>query len=416
MTNQKFASGAFAFTRARGLQPRDPATLEPVAQRHGFDVTIIPKYAGDRAAVGRAIQATSSGLYREGFLLRPIKRTSTEVTYGIVREKKDEHAETLDHHHQATVTWKAEPDASTVEGDHPIARRVAGSYEKLHGKIVSEDWSGAITAFLEDHDATRVRDDGRIYWVPPQRVDDARRFGAFLAEVGIDLILAEIEPEVRTVVENVVHDNVEDQLDRLKAEVDQFDGKQKPSTYFRRLEEYQRLRERAMLYRDALGVGVDRTEQVLSELERKVGQMLDLRRKTVIHRNGTIEKSAISEKATESADETSETALGGPDSRETAVPPPTTLRFAGAEFNPAESEEPGVLVFVSSDEKAKNSVQTLESIGLTEKWQQAGTAEVSIQNSGPAGAEVSIKLRLPENQGLPGVAKSLASLGIELAS
>ena len=73
-------------------------------------------------------------------------------------------------------------------------------------------------------------------------------------------------------------------------------------------------------------------------------------------------------------------------------------------------------MFVSSDNRAKSSVQILESIGLTGKWQRAGTAEVSIQNSGPPGAEVSIKLRLPDDQGLQEAAKSLASLGIELAS
>ena len=31
MTNTKFSTGAFAFTRARGLQPRDPNDLQPLA-------------------------------------------------------------------------------------------------------------------------------------------------------------------------------------------------------------------------------------------------------------------------------------------------------------------------------------------------------------------------------------------------
>ena len=66
---------------------------------------IIPSYAGDRAAIGRAIAKTSSGLHREGFLLRPIRRSSSEVTYGIVREQRDESGRTLDHHQEGTVFW-----------------------------------------------------------------------------------------------------------------------------------------------------------------------------------------------------------------------------------------------------------------------------------------------------------------------
>ena len=68
MTNPKFTTGAFVFTRARGLQPRDPDDLQPLASQHGLPGDIIPAYAGDRAAIGRAIAQTYSGLHRKGFL------------------------------------------------------------------------------------------------------------------------------------------------------------------------------------------------------------------------------------------------------------------------------------------------------------------------------------------------------------
>jgi hypothetical protein len=92
--------------------------------------------------------------------------------------------------------------------------------------------------------------------VPPQRVEAVRRLGAFLQEIGIDLVLCELEPEVRPVVEQVAHDSLDEQISALEAEVQEFDGTQKPSTYARRLDDYQRLRERAVLYRDALGLGL----------------------------------------------------------------------------------------------------------------------------------------------------------------
>ena len=62
MTTTKFTSGAFCFSRSRGLQPRDPDDLQPLAHQHGLPGDIIPAYAGDRAAMGRAITQACSGL------------------------------------------------------------------------------------------------------------------------------------------------------------------------------------------------------------------------------------------------------------------------------------------------------------------------------------------------------------------
>jgi hypothetical protein len=44
MTTNKFSTGAFVFTRARGLQPRDPDDLQPLAAQHGLPGDIIPTY------------------------------------------------------------------------------------------------------------------------------------------------------------------------------------------------------------------------------------------------------------------------------------------------------------------------------------------------------------------------------------
>jgi len=404
MTNTKFSTGAFVFTRARGLQPRDPEDLQPLAHQHGLPGDIVPAYAGDRAAIGRAISQTSSGLHKEGFLLRPIRRTSSEVVYGIVREQHEE--DRLDHEHAATVSWSAEPDATAVQGDHPIAQRVADNYDSLRGKIVAEDWSSTITFFLEKHDAARIRGDGRIYWVPPQRVDAVKQLGAFLAEVGIDLILCELEPETKTIVQDVASESIEQQLNKLEAELLNFDGTQKPSTYVRRLDEYQRLRQRATLYKDALGVGVERAEQVLGELEQKVQTMLDIRRQTVIHKDGTISGPSSKPKAEKPVRP----------KEQTPTPSALTLRFAGAAFTPADSNDPAVLSFVSDDETAKSTAQALESMGIAGCWQKAGPVRVNIKNSGPPGAAVSIRLRLPDDLTLDASASHLAGLGIELIS
>jgi hypothetical protein len=399
MTNsQKFASGAFVFTRARGLQPRDPTDLEPIAAQHSINTDFIPTYAGDRVAIGRAVSQASAGLHREGYLLRPIRRTSSEVVCGIVREQKDENAARLDHDFEATVSWSAEPEPTLVTGDHQIARRVAAAYADLRGKVVADDWSSAITAYLESHDAARVRGDGRVYWVPPQRLPEVKKFGAFLAEVGIDLVLCEIEAESRTVVEQVAAESLDEQLAHLEQEVADFDVKTKPSTLSRRLDVCNQLRSRATLYRDALGLGAEKAEAMLQSLERQVQEMLDIRQNTVVHRDGT-------------------TSPAGPASIASEPPPPTditTLRFAGAAFTAAPSDDPAELRFVSDAESAIATAQVLEQMGIAGKWQQAGTCQVNIKNSGPVGAAVSIRIKNEKNQPIHTAKNALAALGIEL--
>ena len=396
MSNSKYKNGAFVFSRARGLQPRDPEELKPLALKHGIMSTIVPSYAGDRATIGRAIQQTSAGLFREGFLLRPIKRNGTEVIYAIVRETKNEVTEKVSHEQLAVLRWAAEPHPERVEWDHPIAQRVADTYQAMRNKICTEDWSASITAFLEDHDALALRRDGRIYWIPPQRLPEIHRFQAYLKEVGIDLFVAELEQGAEQVVSEVIRESVGEQLEALEAEVQAFDGTQKPSTYARRLDEYQKLRERATLYKSALGVGVEKTQAVLAELEQKVTKMLEIRQSTVVHRDGSVGK------------------VDGVGDAGDAVSSPVSLRFAGAVFVAAPSDRPDILRWVSDDDYAKSSAAALASMGLT-GWQKVGNkVQVAIKNSGPVGEAVQIRLKIPDGLDLADAARPLASIGIEL--
>ncbi|MDD5310124.1 MAG: hypothetical protein PHU25_22645 [Deltaproteobacteria bacterium] len=264
MTNKKFDSGAFVFTRTRAYVPRNPEDVIPLAAKHGFDASIVPDYAGDRAAVGRAIAKTDTKIAGDTYLLRPIRRTGSEVVYGIVRENKtgDDH---LDHDHEATVTWKAEPNPAVIEGDHTIANCVRLAYAELRGKLVADDWTATVTKELERLGAVPFREDGRVYWCPPQSLAAVRKLQSFLAEVGVVVVVAEVEAENTGVVTEIVSESVADQLHTLALEVEAFDGTQKPGTYARRLEEYQHLREVA--------------RQILTTTERKLRARLLARRR-----------------------------------------------------------------------------------------------------------------------------------------
>tara|TARA_R110002096_G_C14660074_1_gene727639 strand:- start:4645 stop:5715 length:1071 start_codon:yes stop_codon:yes gene_type:complete len=352
---------------------------------------IVPEYAGDRAAIGRAFTAAKAGLGKQGLLLRPIQRSHNELVYGIIRETPDAVDQRIEHQFEAVVRWSSEPHPEAVHGDHFVAHRVEAAYKSLRGVLTAEDWSGAITRFLEAQDAARVRSDGRIYWVPPQRVPAVRKFGEFLADIGIDLVLCEIEPAAQSVARGAARGSLDEQLAKLQSEVDAFDGKQRPSTYARRLEEFQRLRERALLYRDALGVGAEQAEVTLKDLEEKVSTMLELRTTTSM---------------------AAPVAMTPPE--EVPLEPElASLQFAGAVFH-YKANEDDAAVFVSDDHVAHSKIKMLEKIGVAGIWQSLGRSEVCIKNSGPPGARISIRVRTPEGGSIHDCATSLRTIGIEL--
>lgn len=62
MNAKKFSTGAFVFTHTRGLEPREPTELVPLALQHGIETSFIPTYPGDRVALTRALTQASRGL------------------------------------------------------------------------------------------------------------------------------------------------------------------------------------------------------------------------------------------------------------------------------------------------------------------------------------------------------------------
>jgi hypothetical protein len=267
-----------------------PHAIETLVNKHNLPSSLIPEYAGDRAIVARAISAVQPKATREHYLLRPIvANKSTEIVYGIVHEQKNQAQETLSHSFDSRLRWISENGNGVhVEGDHPVAKQVDAQYQAWRGSIMHQDWALAITNYLVNTcHGQAMRDDGRVYWIPPQNLRDLHALNAFLAEIGIALVVCEVEAESTSVVQQAASEGLADKLYELEREVDAFDGKQKPSTYKTRLQEYQDLRKRALTYRDALGIGVEKAQSMLDTLERKVSDLLNLRETVVVHRDGS---------------------------------------------------------------------------------------------------------------------------------
>jgi len=266
----------------------DPHSIGVLAARHHLPESIVPQYAGDRAQVSRAITQAKSGLARQGYALTALMTKDHDVRYRInLIARENEHA---DMPYEAQLSWSDEHgNGQTTKGTHQVVQAVDAMYQSIRGKICPADWTATLTAYLlGECYAQPMREDGRIYYLPPQSLPKLAPLTAFLAAVGISLVVCEIEAEAVPVVQQAASEGLAEQLQALQDEVAAFNGKQKPSNYRARIEEITTLRGRALAYRDALGIGVEQAESILDTLESQVQALLDIRESTVVHRSGRV--------------------------------------------------------------------------------------------------------------------------------
>lgn len=287
--------GSMVFYRVSGrAKPMLPTTIEALAQQHGVPSSLVPTYAGDRAAVGRALNSTRTKISKEGLLLRSITSTQTLIVQGIVVETKDVANEHLDHQHDpdANVRWNSESNGAHIEGTHPVAQLANQTYQDLRGRIMSDDWTDTINEYLlETCDAQPMRGDGRIYWVPPDKQALLEPLKVYLDAVGIAMFDMPIESTDTANIQNVqeaVAENLLDQLKNLADEVQAFDGTQSSMTYQSRLEVCEKMRARCTLYRETLGSMAEQMQGLLDQLANKTQDMLTLRDHTIVHKDGSI--------------------------------------------------------------------------------------------------------------------------------
>ena len=281
----KYSNGAFAFYRV-GSQyiPMDPDSIEALGIQYG--VKTLPTYAGDRAMLGKAISYVQTKVRKMDFRLESIKSGQKEIVYAIVEVDTNVSTETVDLTQCDLFRW--EEGQPQVEGTHLIAQMVNLQFDQVRGLIHASDWTEALTTNLEHMCfAAKMREDGRIYYVPPGGLEAARTLQQFCQSAHINLVLCEIESEQVEVIAEAVQETMAEQLQQLQEAAEQFDGTQKPSTYSNRLEEYAALKTKAELYQASLHIGIEQITKALETLETKAAGYLDSRQGVTIHRDGS---------------------------------------------------------------------------------------------------------------------------------
>lgn len=297
----KFSDGAFVIWNSRlNAAALDPQDVRDMALAYGLPESLVPEYAGDRAIVSRVIDRNASKLKRKGWVLSALKRHNNHVLLTIHKTDKDPDARLTDLPQVGTIEWLAEPKDNngggwddSLRGDHEVAKLLNTEFQQLRGKIAGTDWSISLVGYLQSEcAAVSWRDDGRVYWVPPYYIDRVKELQGFLKLVGVNLAIAEIDGEVKESVQEVVVESLNDQVENFLAEVEAFNGKQKPSTYQDRLEQYHTLVKKATVWKEthkaAAGVYQDAIDK-LELLSEKVDELLEERKQIRVKRDGTIE-------------------------------------------------------------------------------------------------------------------------------
>lgn len=291
-----YKDGAFLVWNSRLTSPAmDPDDVRDMALAAGLPESIVPEYAGDRAIISRILDGNASKLKRKGWALTSLKRSGKYVLVSIHRVNKDVEKQEAKLPQVGTLEWTAEPPDATsgIVSDHEVGQYLDGEYRKLRGKITGSDWTSSLVRYLVDECyAMSWREDGRVYWVPPIGLPKVRELQTWLKSVGVSLAVAEIDSQVRDSVVEVVESSLVDQLDGLAAEVESFNGRQKPSTYTDRLEQFHTLRKRAIVHCETLGIAKETAEAIkakLDEMETTVADHLEERKKIRVKRDGTIE-------------------------------------------------------------------------------------------------------------------------------
>lgn len=295
-TSDTYKNGAFVFWNNRLHSPAmDPADVVLMAEAAGLPASIVPDYAGDRQVLSRVIDGNASKLKRKGWVLSSLKRANNHLLMTVHETNKDPDARVTDLPQVGTIEWfaeQADPD-NKVLSDHPVGEWLNHEYQQLRDKIVGQDWTSTLVAYLVNECyAVSFREDGRVYWVPPVGLAKVKELQSWIKQIGVNIAIAEIDADVQDSVQEVVRESLFDQLESLKSEIDNFNGRQKPSTYSDRIDQLHTLRKRAIVFTETLTDLRDESAELLSSIDtmdNSVEKMLEERKQIRVKRDGTIE-------------------------------------------------------------------------------------------------------------------------------
>lgn len=212
-------------------------------------------------------------------LIRLGKDDDNELVFAIVRESR--HADgsvSFAQEGRIFLNKKTEGIADDAPG-HPLVVAIHAAFTRLRTTHTPDDVRRAMLRTLNAAAAVSLRDNGGVYWIPSPHAELVRRLRDAIERIGaskVFILPVHRSAESERALGSVARGAIEQELAALQSELDQFlaNPPERASTLVRRLDTFELLRAKAVLYRDVLKVHVDDIDSKLTVLSNAVEGLL----------------------------------------------------------------------------------------------------------------------------------------------
>lgn len=241
----------------------------------GLDGRRIPSGIRARSCALRTLEE----LEVKGFTRR-IVESAQEAVWVLVDEEID--ASTADVRFAVEQKLVYDKKAKTLRVSDPhFQPTVDALMERFATTFQTADVRTMVLEQVKDAGGLTLRDNGGIYFLPPRRFDVVGQLSAFIEALGptcsmLILNVPETQNDVRQVFQAFEAEFLGDmdalgrELDDLSAEGD----KVRPTTWLRRLKDFQAQREKALMFGELLNVEAARYTARIADLEARVRSKL----------------------------------------------------------------------------------------------------------------------------------------------
>lgn len=267
--------GDIIFPRFRNATTKE-AVLKALAASCQFPEDLLPEgLKPDNAWQYACRRATGM----EDHLLRQISKTKGEITWGLVKEEKDENNNLLRYQQVSRLTLNRTTGNPTYSDPYNVyVRKVDAKFNELVGSVTTDDIRKMVMDICKDKNGVPV---GTAWFVPAAHADLMRAMRALVEQLGeSEMWLLPIydSEEARESIGKATRADLQDQINEIKAEIEEFSAEQtRPSTLQRRLRKFEELRNTAKLYASMVSMVHTDLESQIGKLEKTVVEMLNMR-------------------------------------------------------------------------------------------------------------------------------------------
>jgi len=232
--------------------------LLKLMQKHGID-SKIAKNPRAKSALNRAVRDTAKN--GKGTFHRKALDNAEQASFVIVNTAVDQTNSDVDFNTETKIMFDKETNAVAIEG--ASREEIKSLYEEYKEQYTQEQIRTVVLRYLYGKcEATSVRDQGGVYFVPSTHTEDFQRIKACVEElpgVSIDVIPIIDTPEAKRSLWKSFVGDVETEMAALARDLEETsDEKMSDRSFQLRLNRFKTLQDKIGTYEDLLtGTAVD---------------------------------------------------------------------------------------------------------------------------------------------------------------